>query len=87
MNNAEPPEGIEFSEWGKKGYARAMAICTDAKASGEYPTQDKYSAQNEADFIQGFNLGMAIFKSEGFNTVEAYGEEHEIAPVWIKPKE
>ena len=66
---------LKLSEWGEKGYARAMAICTNAKPSGEYPTQDKYTASDEADFIQGFNLGMIDFRNKGFETMKAYGTE------------
>lgn len=73
---SEPSElGFELTEWGEKGWARAMALCTNGKPPSEYPTQDKHSLQDEADFIDGFNLCMRVFQTEGFKTVEAYGEE------------
>ena len=62
----------QLSEWGEKGYARAIAICTNAAPSSEYPTQDVHSLTDEADFIQGFNLGMADFHSKGFEGLKAY---------------
>lgn len=65
----------QLSKWEQAGYARAMALCTKAKPSNNYPTLDKHSLDDEAAFIRGFNLGLADFKSRGYQSVQSYGEE------------
>jgi hypothetical protein len=66
---------LELSEWGERGFAKAIAVCTNAHHNGSYPTQDSHSPQDEADYIQGFNLGMGLFKSNGLEVAKAYADE------------
>lgn len=68
---------LKLTPWGEKGFARAMAICTNAEPSGEYPTQDKYSPTDEAEFIEGFNLGQQLFETHGYEVAAAYMKEED----------
>jgi hypothetical protein len=70
-------ERIQLSEWGHKGFARAIAVRTNATHANDYPTQDKHSSTDEQDFITGFNLGMKIFDTDGIETAMAYMKEAE----------
>lgn len=69
--------GIELTEWGHKGFARAIAVRTNATHSNEYPTRDKHSATDEQEFITGFNLGLRVFDTHGIETAMAYMKETE----------
>lgn len=70
-----PMPDLQLSYWGERGFARAMALCTGAEPSGEYPTQDKHTPADESDFITGFNLGKKMFDNFGFEVAVAYMNE------------
>lgn len=65
---------LKLTPWGERGFARAMTLRAGGIPSGDYPTQDKHTAEDEADYIQGFNLGMKVDTDTGM----AYMQEREL---------
>jgi hypothetical protein len=62
-------------DWYIIGYSQAMRQCTGAEGSITYPTQDKYSPSDEADYIRGFNEGMRDYQQGGYQPIIAYAQE------------
>lgn len=61
--------------WYEVGWTRAHKSLTFAKGSIQYPTQDKYTKQDERDYCKGYNDCIEFYQENGFNTIEAYGNE------------
>jgi len=63
--------------WHSLGYAKAMfGITAPASLTNiPYPTQDKFTAQDEADYIAGYNEALSDYRNKGFNPCMAYVDE------------
>jgi hypothetical protein len=75
MDDKQPEE----VDWFKEGQIQfVMSKTHPEKPPARYPTQDKYTPQNEADYIAGFNVQKAAWGSgEGFGAFEGYAHENE----------
>lgn len=63
--------------WHSLGYAKAMmAVTAPASLTNiPYPTQDKFTPENERDYIGGYNEAMRDYQNKGFNSCYAYVAE------------
>jgi hypothetical protein len=59
-------------DWQSIGYANGMALCTGAMASHSYPTQDRYTPENESDYIAGYNGAIHDYQTDGFKPLAHY---------------
>ena len=66
-------------DWKEIGYCRALAALIGSPTTiGRYPTQDIYSAQDERDFIEGYNQAVKDYRKSGINPFMAYAKEKQI---------
>ena len=65
---------IDWHEEGQKAYI--ASVLKPAHFPKNYPTQDKYTAADEAEFIKGWRAQKATFeRGEGFSGMESYAAE------------
>lgn len=48
--------------WEEIGYADGMKVALKSLSTQFYPTRDKYSAKDEADYLRGYNQALADAK-------------------------
>ena len=65
-------------DWHSQGYTRGLACITGAPISTMYPTLDKYTQQDEAEYIRGYNQAYQDATTKGITSLEAYADEKEI---------
>lgn len=67
------------TDWVDEGRKHFMATRTHPeRRPANYPTRDVHSAQDEAEFIQGFNAAKAKWdRGEGLNGLQSYVVERD----------
>ena len=61
--------------WQEMGYKDGLAACEHSKTPPTYPVQDRYSPDDERDYISGYRLAQEEYAANGSQCLALYVEE------------